>query len=201
MTISEVKEYLYKTVSSYYGKEHVFYAGTKKPKPLEPYITLKIYGYRKNRSKITVFDVEKQCNKDYWQAKVMLDINLYTVGINISPEGKVPAYEDTSEEDLAGFIMYLESDFMEDDLARHNVSIELDGEIKNLSALVGEGSAFRYRAMAGLKVNFTDCSYGKYGQNGIRQHPGAGGGGLEAFPEDSDAIESANIKGEIPKEG
>lgn len=194
MTINEVKKYMKNTVSAYYGKGHVFYVMAKSPKPPIPYITLKFYRYKKSRSKITVFDDKEQCYKDYWPAVMMLDINLYTIGQNISAEGKVPVYEDTSESDLADFLMYLASEHMEDDFAKNNVAAEQEGEVKNLSALVNESSAFNYRSMVTVKINFTECSYGKFGQNG-RNLPNASEGGSEDLIEDSDYIETITIEG------
>lgn len=199
MTISEVKQYLLKTVAAYYGKQHTVYANVKKQRLPVPYITLRYYGYKKSRNKITKFDVTEQCYKDYWNAKMILDVNLYTAGRNVSPDDRVPVYEDTSVEDLADFIMYLESDFMQDDLVRNNVAVELDGEINNLSALVNDNSAFNYRAMASLKINFIECSYGKFGQNG-RNLPNSSGGGNEEMQAASEIIETIIIKGGLKSE-
>lgn len=200
MTISEVKKYMKNIVSSYYGEGHVFYAGVKMPKPPVPYVTLKFYGYRKSRTGVTVFDEKYQCHKSYWPAGMMLDINLYTKGRNVSPEGRPPVYEDTSEQDLADFLMYLSSEFMGDSLAGNSVALDTEGDIKNLSALVNESSAFNYRSMVTLKVNFTECSYGMYGQGG-RDLPNASGGGHGGLSGEQDTIETINIKGNITKEG
>lgn len=200
MKINEVKEYMLQTMSAYYGEGHVFFAGVKMPKRPVPYVTLKFYGYRKSRTGVTVFDEKDQCHKNYWPARMMLDINLYTMGRNVSPEGKPPVYEDTSEQDLVDFLMYLSSDFMEDDLARNSMMLDIEGDIKNLSSLVNESSVFNYRSMATLKVNFTECSYGQYGQGG-RDLPNASGGGRERLLEEQDTIETINITGNITKEG
>lgn len=200
MTYDGLKEYLHQVVAGYYGEWHVYFAGIKMPKPPVPYITLKFYGYRKNRTSIAIFDEKNQCNKNYWPARVMVDINLYTKGRNVSPEGAQPMYTDTSEQDLADFLMYISSDFMEDELARNNVALDVEGDIKNLSSLVNESSVFNYRSMVTLKVNFTECSYGKYGQGG-RELPNASGGGHEGLLERQDTIGTINITGNIKKEG
>ena len=96
--------------------------------------------------------------------------------------------------------MYLSSDFMEDDLARNSMMLDIEGDIKNLSSLVNESSVFNYRSMATLKVNFTECSYGQYGQGG-RELPNVSGGGHEGLLEEQDTIETINITGIITKEG
>lgn len=194
MTVKEMKEYARRIVAAYFGDSHVFFADQKKSKGPTPYLTVKILGNSKNRSKITKYDSQEECFKDYWQVNSRMEVNLYSLGENVAPKGREPVYENTTIEDLSEFVKYLESDAISDSMVLNDVVIALDGEIRDVSFLLRE-SEYRYRAMAEFKISFTDSSYGAYGQNDIPKLPNASGGGSEDMVQDTETIESINITG------
>ena len=199
MTIGEAKKYVRDFVAGYFGDSHVSFAEQKQTRPTVPYITLRFGKSGKKRGKITMFDDKDQCYKDFWQRKISLEINLYTAGRNVAEKGYDPVYENTCIEDMEDFISYIMSDYGSDELVSHDVAIVQEGDVQDLSALLND-SSYRYRSMAQFYVLFTDCSFGKYGQNGVLTIPNPSGGGTKDMIADSDTIEKINIKGGIIKD-
>lgn len=158
MNFREAKKYSRHIVAAYYGDGHVFYAEQKMTKKPAPYVTVKFNGLGKSRTKITKYDKESQCNKDYWQANTKMELNLYTLGKNIAPDGMEEQYENTAVEEIDDFVKYLVSDAISDSMVINDVVIALDGNIHDLTFLLHE-SQFRYRAMAEFVITFTDSSY------------------------------------------
>ena len=90
MNFGEANKYSRDIVAAYFGDSHVFYAEQKMAKRTVPYLTVKFNGLGKVRTKITKYDRENQCFKDYWQANTKMELNLYTLGKNIAPEDTDP---------------------------------------------------------------------------------------------------------------
>lgn len=195
MNFGEAKKYSRDIVAVYFGDGHVFYAEQKMAKKPVPYLTVKFSGLGKVRSKITKYDRESQCFKDYWQANTKMELNLYTLGKNIAPKDAEPVYENTAVEDMDDFVKFLCSDEIIEDMDRNNIVIAINGRIMDLSFLENN-SEFRYRSMAEFDVNFIDSSYGLYGQNAIAELPNPSGGGTKEMVADSSVIEKVEVKGE-----
>lgn len=195
MNIREAKKYSRDIVATYFGDGHVFYAEQKMAKKPVPYLTVKFSGSGKSRSKITKHDRESQLFKDYWQANIKMELNLYTLGKNIAPKDAEPVYENTAVEDMDDFMKFLCSDEIVEDMDRNNIVIAINGRIRDLSFLEND-SEFRYRSMAEFDVNFIDSSYGAYGQNAIADLPNTSGGGTKEMVADSSVIENIEVKGE-----
>lgn len=195
MSIKIAKKYCRNIVAAYFGEGHVFFAEQKMTKRPVPYLTIKLASLGKNRTKITKYDIDNQCFKDYRMASTKMEVNLYTLGKNIAEEGYDPVYENTAVEDMDDFVKFLQSDEIIEDMSRNNIVIALDGEIKDLSFLENS-SEFRYRAMAEFGVNFVDISYGQYGQNAIHDLPNSSGGGTMEMIADTNVIEKIDLKGE-----
>ena len=107
MNFGEAKKYSRDIVAVYFGDGHVFYSEQKMAKKPVPYLTVKFSGLGKVRSKITKYDRESQCFKDYWQANTKMELNLYTLGKNIAPKDAEPVYENTAVEDMDDFVKFL----------------------------------------------------------------------------------------------
>ncbi|MCX4351710.1 MAG: hypothetical protein OSJ60_08735 [Lachnospiraceae bacterium] len=195
MNFGEAKKYSRDIVAAYFGDSHVFYAEQKMAKRTVPYLTVKFNGLGKVRTKITKYDRENQCFKDYWQANTKMELNLYTLGKNIAPEDTEPVYENTAVEDMDDFVKFLCSDEIIEDMDRNNIVIAINGRISDLSYLENS-SEFRYRSMAEFDVNFIDSSHGMYGQNAIADLPNPSGGGTKEMIADSSVIENVEVKGE-----
>ncbi len=195
MNFGEAKKYSRDIVAAYFGDDHVFFAEQKMAKRTVPYLTVKFSGLGKARSKITKYDKETRCCKDYWQANTKMELNLYTLGKNIAPEDEDPVYENTAVEDMDDFVKLLCSDEIIEDMDRNNIVIAINGEIKDLSFLEND-SEFRYRSMAEFNIHFVDSSHGLYGQNAITDLPNPSGGGTKEMAADSFTIEKINMRGE-----
>lgn len=172
MNYGEAKKYSRDIVAAHYGDGHVFYAEQKMAKKPVPYVTVKFSGLGKSRTKITKYDNESQCYKDYWQKNTKMELNLYTLGKNIAPDGMEEQYENTAVEEVDDFVKYLVSDEISDSMVINDVVIALEGIIHDVSFLLHE-SKYRYRAMAEFAITFTDSSYEP---DGIPELPDTSGG-------------------------
>ncbi len=195
MNYGEAKKYSRDIVAAYFGDDHVFFAEQKMAKKPIPYLTVKFTGLGRNE-KITKYDEESQCYKDYRQKRARMEINLYTSGHNVAPEDMEPVYENTAVGDMDDYLQFLNSDEITDDMTRHDIVISIAGEIRDLSGILNTAE-YRYRAMAEFDVRFTDSSYGLYGQNAVGSLPNASGGGSPEMISNSYIIEDIEMKGEV----
>lgn len=198
MNTSETKKYMRDLVAVYYGDGHVFLAGQKAPRPVTPYITVKYGKSNRKRSRITLYDEKDQCQKNYWQRRIEMEINLYTQGKNVAPEGYDEQYENTAVDDLEDFVNFLYSDEIIDRTTKQNVVVSHSSEVTDLSSLQNE-STYRYRAIVRLTVDFTDCTYGDYGQNAMKVIPNSSNGGTADMVAAPSFIEQITIKGGLTK--
>jgi len=195
---NEVRKYVRDLVAAYYGDSHVFYAEQKMTKLPAPYITVKFSSLRRQRSRINLYDSADGSIKSYWSRSITAEINLYTKGSNSAPDGYDEVYDNTAISDMEDFVNYLYSDAVTDDMVKHNVAIADCGEVNDLTSLLNE-SMYRYRAMLRLTVDFTDCTYGDYGQDGVKDIPNSSNGGTTDMQVGASTIEDITIKGGLSR--
>lgn len=191
MTIAEVKTYLVELLAAYFGDGHVFFAEHKLVQRPVPYVSLKAGNIHRS-GKITVYDEDHHCFFDYMECKTNVDVNLYTAGENIAGIGQTPVYENTALSDMNGFLNYLESDAILDDMSRKDVAISVVGDIQDLAYLVND-SSYRFRAMVELEVTYTDRACGRFGQN-WKVLPNSSGGGNEDMVDELETINEVEME-------
>lgn len=192
MRISEVKRYMLRFVAGYFGSDHVSFAEQKMTRLPVPYITVKFDSPRRHTFQIRRYDNTVGCWKYYWERRITMEVNLYTEGRNLAEDGEDPVYENTATQDLDDFIGYLLSEWATDELSGHGVAVQLDGDVHDISEFLND-NRYRYRAMVLLRVDFTDCTYGLYGQNQILSLPNPSGGGDPSMVQDEGNIETVEI--------
>lgn len=174
MNMVDLKDTLYDLVSEFYRGATAIWTEQTATKPPYPYITLKTNGLEK-----TSFPVESESGDRAYPCSTILELNLYTKGMPVQTgEMQTNNTINTAVPDLADFVLYLESDEIVDALASKNVSVELQGKIRDLSDLQNDKS-YRYRSFAEFTVSFTMSATGAYGISAMKPNINSSGGGDE----------------------
>ena len=111
MTIKEAKERMLGLVASYFGKGHVFMAGAKMARKVEPYITVQLTGYNRGNTSIFITDKDDEYTRSHYRINASFHVNLYTKGRNLANSSEYAEYENTALEDMEDFANYVESEY------------------------------------------------------------------------------------------
>ena len=195
MKLEEVKAALVGLTAEYFGDAHVFYAEVKKAKSVEPYITVQNTSVD-SVSDFTVDDIEDDSFRSQRSYRAMFDINLYTKGKDASGGRGLPVYINSSLENMQDFIDFLESEYILDFESEKNISIKVESDVKDLSALINTNE-YQYRSMIEVSVTFADSRKGYMGQNNVSVLPNQSGGGDIGMVEDGMVIEQVNYNGDV----
>lgn len=189
MSIEEVRQTLYDTVSDFFVGATVIWAEQVITIPSFPYVTLKIGPLQRN-----AFPIFKDDFTRYYLCSVTAEINLYTQGKKIETKGNALAnYANTAISDMTDFFNYLESEIITDMLAGKGIDISLIPPVRDLSELLND-SRYRYRAMAEATISFALEADGMYGISGMAAAPNSSGGGTQEMVDiDYVPIEEAEI--------
>lgn len=179
MTLSEANEKIRQIVAGYFGDSHTFYADVKMAKKTTPYVTIKLRGYGRQFFANKLVD-QTYYEKSYREITGHVDINLYTQGKDVSGGVGQKIYINTAMADMEDFLKYLDSDDMQDELVRSDMSMIMTDEVKDLSEIVRENT-YEYRALAQFDVHLTDVAYGTMGQDGLNNIPNSSGGGSDGY--------------------
>lgn len=174
MNMVDLKDALYDLVAEFYQGASVIWTEQTSVKPPYPYITLKTNGMQK-----TSFPVSDDNGGRAYPSSTMLELNLYTKGMAVQTgDMQTNNTINTAVPDLADFVLYLESDEIVDTLADKNISVELQGQIRDLSELQNDKS-YRYRSFAEFTVSFMLNATGAYGISSMDPKINSSGGGNE----------------------
>lgn len=195
MTLFEARDILYRIVARYFGDGHVYFSEVKKPVKVEPYITIKMSDTSRPVYASKLVD-DNGFQKSYRELSSMFEINLYTKGKDVSQGRGIPVYLNTAVNDMNGFVNYLESDGIIELMSRLDVSINLSGNVRDLSALQMSNSTYQYRALLEGEMKFMDVAYGRYGQNDLELPSDSGGGSFDLIT-DSYEIDTTTITGGV----
>ena len=198
MTVFEARDILRSIVAVYFGDGHVFFAESKMAKRPEPYITVKLDTPGRDLFAGKVVD-DKGYQRQSRRVVARAEINLYTKGRNIAKGNRQAAYANTALNDMTLFLDFLESDEGIEEMNRQNIVILPNGQIRDLSALLNEGSQYQYRALLECDVSFTTTSYGRYGMDGIDPEdlPSDSKGGGRDMQTGPYVIDDAEIEGGV----
>ena len=173
MNLSFVRAVLFCAVDSFFDGCTVRWAEQIMTRPKLPYITMRTGDVQR-----TAFPVLDEDDR-FYSAGTTLELNLYAKGRKvIYKDDATVNYENTSVEDLADLVNYLESDKITDRLAEHGISIFPISDIRNLSELENE-SKYRFRANVEFEVRFPMVANGPYGYSD--RVPNSSGGGSESM--------------------
>ncbi|MDR1687275.1 MAG: hypothetical protein LBS21_01525 [Clostridiales bacterium] len=160
MTQRQLKEKLYRLAETYFRGATIVWGKVKKVKPNSPLIVLTAGSVVSTYQSIT--ETAKGIPVTCKPSKTTLQVDLYTKGETIS-DGGFLITENTAVNDLAEFLNFLDSPFVEDWRTENDVSI-ITGQVKDLTTLVNE-SSWEFRAMTELEIGFTQFSSGYTGTN------------------------------------
>lgn len=149
MTVPELKDYLCGLVQGYFAGENVVWAEQYAPRVPPPVTTLKLKdtGIPWN----PVDEISGGTTVSRYGCTKIMEINRYTGG-SAAKEGKLRGMENTAEEDLLGFLLYLQSARVAERNHACNVCVMQMGDIHGMSGT--EGTHYRYRAMQEFTVRF-----------------------------------------------
>lgn len=191
MSLMQVRREVRKIVSDFFSNGTVLWAEQVVTKPKLPYITLKTGSLTK-----TAFPVQDDTLARWYSCKTVLELNVYTQGRKVgTDENAISNYENTSVDDLADFVIYLESDEIQDVLAKLNISLSLKGDIRDMSVLMND-TKYRYRALAEFELSWTEKTSGAYGIGEKKQLPNYSGGGNDDLMGETNLLERVEIKEE-----
>lgn len=210
MTLSELKDYVYNLVSEYFKGATVVWAEQYMVSFQLPLVTLKMKDLSLPLFPIRMED--KKAPVDCYEVSRGLEINLYTKGKEIKVNGKMIGTENTAVDDMLCFLLYLQSDYVTEKNADHNVNLLPSAPVQDLTALVND-TRYEYRSMQEFTLHFVLENYGFAGQStkvcpdagdADFQQTASGGGSTELDKKERGYFETAeitenNIKGGIGK--
>ncbi len=176
MTISELKDAIFEIVAEYFKGAIVSWlnqsGGGVKPKSAFVKLTLGNFGGSQHSQ-----DTEDEETNEIYQSTpsdCYLTVDLFTHGKEVNtPSGTY--YEDTATNDLDDFVNYMESDYVLSLCDKYNITIQKEGKLDDLSAVVD--TSYEYRARQLFTVMFMREAHGEAGisRNGWKQTPSGGG--------------------------
>ena len=152
MTVMSLRQCLQMLVERRFPGYTVYYADAKRTKPKPPYITLKL----KDAGMSTHPNEEWRdgASAKSHPSTAMLEINLYTPGVQINTDAGRGIYQNSAVDELTGFCLYLEFPATEVFLFETDLSIELEGKVRDVTAIL-DCVEPEFRAMAEFLVDFT----------------------------------------------
>ena len=157
MTQQELKKKLYDLVSTYFSGAGVSWSMTKKANPNSPMVALTmgtIYRhYLPTRGDVNGVPI------DCYQCYTTLQVDLFTMGADRAGGESVTAErENTAVNDMADFVNFLNSVYVDHWCLLNDVSIQAD-RIHDVTQLAND-SSWDFRAMVELAIGFTQNAVG-----------------------------------------
>ena len=159
MTVEKLAEVLHSLVCGYFQGASVVWANTKKVKPLNPLVTMRLGPVSRSIHPNTKIIDGELCG--YYPSSTMLEVQLFTPGRRVQA-GEQTVFVNTAVNDLFQFVNFLESSMAQDRLNREMVSIRLEGDVQDFTGLVND-TGWEYRAMAEFAVDFVMIAAGYSG--------------------------------------
>ena len=173
MTVRELRDTLYEIVQGYFAGAEVAWSEQNAVKSTNPLIRLKLGSIKRPSYFINQVDNNAPCG--YICSTTMLTVDLFTHGEEIVDEEGYSIYVNTALDDMADFINYLQSYYVDDMCENLNISIRPEGDIKDTSAVLDND--YSYRAMQEFVVSFVQETRGYAGISRENWKPTPSGGG------------------------
>lgn len=175
MTIEELRDSLCDIIQGYFAGADVAWAEQNAVKSTNPLIRLKLGSIKRANHFIT--ETQNNVPTGYIASTTRLTVDLFTHGRKITDEEGYTIYVNTAMDDMADFMNYLMSPYVDDLCEGLNISIRPDGDIKDTSAVVDND--YSYRSMAEFVVNFVQETRGYAGISRDNWQPTPSGGGTQ----------------------
>jgi hypothetical protein len=197
MTIDELKQSIYKIVSTYF-KGAIVAWGTQKGKAVKPLLsfvqlTLGDVNYTQHASSVT--DEDSGEIYKVIPSYCTLTVDLYTHGKKVNV-GEDTFYENSALNDMLDFVGYMMSDYVLELCDEYNISVRTEGRAMDTSAVVD--TSYEYRSRQVFIVMFTQESHGYAGISKENWSQTSSGGGSKDLAErqnydvDADSINISN---------
>lgn len=162
VTVSELKDLLKGLTETYFTGAKVAY--TKQSfavRPTEPLVTLTVGSVaRPMNPPVKTVDGRPVA---FYPASVPIQIDLFTQGKTKEiAQGYTPIAEDTAEDDMLGFLNFLNSDYCVAWCSRNDLAIVVPPTVQNLTGLINDTN-YDFRAMIEVTVYFTMTAIGYTG--------------------------------------
>ena len=173
MKVSELKDALYDIIQGYFAGAEVAWSEQNAVKSLNPFIRLKLGTI--TRPIHFINETQNNVPMGYIASTTMLTVDLFTHGEKITDDEGDTIYVNTAMDDMADFLNYIMSPYVDDLCENLNISIRPEGNIKDTSAVVDND--YSYRSMLELVVSFVQETSGYAGISRDNWKPTPSGGG------------------------
>lgn len=191
MKVSELKDILYEIVQGYFAGAEVAWSEQNGVKSTNPFIRLKLGSIK--RPSYSINEVDKNAPCGYICSTTMLTVDLFTHGEEIVDDEGYVIYSNSALDDMAEFLNYMQSSYVDDVCESLNISIRPEGDIRDTSAVLDND--YSYRAMQEFVVSFVQETSGYAGIRRANWKPTPSGGGTEELANmELATIEKVNIE-------
>lgn len=150
MTLSQLKELIADMVSDYFPSACVLWAEQYNALHPLPQVTMKLKDMSTPRHPINI--VRGGIVSAYYECTKILEVNLYMNSVS-GGGGEIATLDNPAVDEMALFLLFLQSEVGIDRMYAANVCIEGMGLVRDLSEL--DRTHYRYRAMQEYTVRFT----------------------------------------------
>lgn len=154
MKVSELKAAIKELTQFYFVKADVsFTKQSFKTKPAEPLVTISVGSVsRPMNPPVKIIDGRPV---SFYPASVPVQIDLFTQGrrVEVKP-GYTPIVENTAEDDLLGFVSFLNSEYAVNWCHARDIAILVPNTVTDLTDIINDTN-YQFRAMVEVTVNFT----------------------------------------------
>ena len=160
MRLKEAKELFLSITKEYFSSAIVIFSNQSRvAKPSLPLITLHPLNLRRHKNAIYT-TVDGLVVASY-HSRIPIQVDLFTKGAPVIDDetGKIVAYDDTAVEDLTEFVDFLDSLYVLEWSHNHDVSIDIEGEVQNLTGIVNDTN-YEFRARVTVLFDFIHRTVG-----------------------------------------
>ena len=155
MTLSEAREFVRRLAEDYFGGYNVIFSNQSRvPKPGIPLVVLSVGPVKRPQAPINV-DTDEGYIVGVYGTTFPITVDLFTNGTPVIDEdGQTVAYEDSSIDELTGFVDYINGPEGVDVCTANDVSLLVQNDIQNLTGLINDTN-YEYRSRVDITVSFT----------------------------------------------
>lgn len=149
MTLSEFREFIVDLISDCFPDACVLWAEQYNTLHPLPQVTMKLKDISMPRHQVNI--VKDGIVSAYYECTKILEVNLYTNSVS-GGSGEIATLDNPAVDELAMFLLFLQSEVGIERMYAANVCIEGMGPVRDLSEL--DRTHYRYRAMQEYTVRF-----------------------------------------------
>lgn len=158
MRPAEARDYFRKLVKSYFAKANVIYGRqSHAAKTGIPLVSLTSGNVKRSRDDCG-YDIDGIPIYCY-PSSMNITIDLFTHGTPVVVSGETVAHDNTAIDEMTAFADFLGSRHVVEWCNRYDMSISIDGDAQDLTALVND-TAYEYRSRLSVWLNFVQTAVG-----------------------------------------